>query len=416
MKKIITIAAIWIISILLSVIWTFENTDVIGSFKAKLKEKQGAPKTNFDSKESNEEIIVVSNSFNVKAKKVISLKGKTTFLLNNSNSGKFDAEDITIFTQNGFKLQKEKKEKLNINKNFTLEFNGGIKTIFFIEKKIYGLVSSVEKDCYYASIVDFENSKEVFKTNCLLKEVNSAIDFNGLGSSFVRLDENIIFSIGTPTQDSTQINSLAQDKKSYFGKILNIDLKNIKKDSIQPSIFSLGHRNPQGLTKTKKYIFSVEHGPKGGDELNKIQFGENYGWPLVSYGTKYFFHDNGKSYRNNHEENGFKEPLYALTPSVGISAVNNCPKKLIQFYKKNCLLALSLYGNELRQGKSLIIFLLDKNFEKIHSIEKIFLNDKLVMRHFMTNDKNEIYEDANGNIYVSADNEGIYQISFQDFR
>ena len=96
MKKIITIAAVWIISILLSVIWTFENTDVVGSLKAKLKEKQGAPKTDFDSKKSSEEIIAVSNSFNVKAKKVISLKGKTSFLLNNSNNGKFDIEDITI--------------------------------------------------------------------------------------------------------------------------------------------------------------------------------------------------------------------------------------------------------------------------------------------------------------------------------
>jgi len=59
---------------------------------------------------------------------------------------------------------------------------------------------------------------------------------------------------------------------------------------------------------------------------------------------------------------------------------------------------------------------LDKDFKTVHSVEKIFLNEKLVMRHFMTNKENEIYEDKEGNIYVSADNEGVYKISFNDFR
>ena len=83
---------------------------------------------------------------------------------------------------------------------------------------------------------------------------------------------------------------------------------------------------------------------------------------------------------------------------------------------RNCLFALSLYGNELRPGKSLLIFLLENNFKTVNSFEKIFLNEKLAMRHFMTNKKNEIYEDREGNIYVSADNEGVYKISFADFR
>ena len=74
------------------------------------------------------------------------------------------------------------------------------------------------------------------------------------------------------------------------------------------------------------------------------------------------------------------------------------------------------HGNEFRSGKSLLVFLLDENLESVHSVEKIFLNEKLIMRHFMTNKKNEIYEDKEGSIYVSADNEGVYKISFNDFR
>jgi hypothetical protein len=94
--------------------------------------------------------------------------------------------------------------------------------------------------------------------------------------------------------------------------------------------------------------------------------------------------------------------------------LNVCPSKLRNYYKKNCLIGLSLYGNELRLGKSLLIFLLDKNFEKIHSIEKILLEKPL--RHFMTNDKNEIFEDSNGDIYLSSDNNGVYRVNFNNFR
>ena len=117
----------------------------------------------------------------------------------------------------------------------------------------------------------------------------------------------------------------------------------------------------------------------------------------------------------SHEQNQFEEPLFALVPSVGISAVNKCPSVLNNYYKKPCLLALSLYGNSLRPGKSLIIYLLNEGMNQVHSIEKIILRDHLKLRHFLTNSKNELYEDKDGNIYISADNVGIYQISFVDF-
>ena len=54
--------------------------------------------------------------------------------------------------------------------------------------------------------------------------------------------------------------------------------------------------------------------------------------------------------------------------------------------------------------------------DKVHSVEQIHLRDDLKLRHFVTNQKNELYEDKEGNIYVSADNEGVYKISFNDFR
>ena len=234
-------------------------------------------------------------------------------------------------------------------------------------------------------------------------------------------NDKIFLSIGTPEQASSAIRELAQDKNSFFGKIVEIDKKDLDKiivghaNDLDIKIFTSGHRNPQGLTKINESFFSVEHGPKGGDELNKIIKDKNYGWPLVSYGTQYDYDEKGKYYEINHELNSFEEPLFALVPSVGISAVNVCPMKLKNYYKKPCLLALSLYGNDLRPGKSLIIYLLNEKMDKVHSVEIIYLTDDLKLRHFVTNSKNELYEDEKGNIYVSVDRKGIFKLSFTNF-
>ena len=413
MKKSTYLILGWILTLLISIIWTYENPEKIKSVKNKLK--LYVPKNDFkkpvDDKVKN---IFDSNHFKLKFEKIVSLDGKTSFVVNNSINKEFNINDVSIYTQEGFKLKKDNSEKLNINKNFTEDYNGGLKTVFFVNNKVYGLTSSLRKNCYYAAIVDLSSGIELFRSACLPENDNPKLDFNGLGSSTIHLDNKVLISIGTPTYSSNTISNLAQNKNSYFGKILSIEMDNFKKNKLKPKNFSIGHRNPQGITKINDLIFSLEHGPQGGDELNKIKFGFNYGWPKVSYGTKYPHDDKGKSYSIGHDENGFEEPLFAFVPSIGVSALNICPSKLLNYYKKNCLVGLSLYGNDLRPGKSLLIFLLDKNFEKIHSIEKILLEKPL--RHFMTNNKNEIFEDSNGDIYLSSDNNGIYRVSFNNFR
>ena len=73
-----------------------------------------------------------------------------------------------------------------------------------------------------------------------------------------------------------------QDEKSLYGKILHIDYL-----SKEINIISKGHRNSQGLFVDGSLILSTEHGPQGGDEINKIIIGGNYGWPIASYGKPY---------------------------------------------------------------------------------------------------------------------------------
>lgn len=106
--------------------------------------------------------------------------------------------------------------------------------------------------------------------------------------------------------------SMAQAENSDYGKVLLLDLAGGRK------IFTMGHRNPQGLFVDRKgRIWETEHGPQGGDELNLLYRGRNYGWPFVTYGTQYGLAywptpkpDDGKVY---------EDPVHAFTPAIAIS-------------------------------------------------------------------------------------------------
>lgn len=418
MKKKIIIFIAWVLSVIFSILWTFENPEKIEKIKNSFK-KNKKPEI---SKSQNLAESVIANSFKVNFTKILELKNKTAFVSYPQNLPRFDIKELKIYTQNGYLIKNLKPKKLNLSKNFTLQRNGGVKTIVSIENKKLALISSNASGCFYASVNNIETSEEIFRTKCLPEQAKNN-DFNGLGSSNVHLNESILLTLGTPEKHASKNSKLAQKNESKFGKILKINKKNlIKKISdknfeLKIDIFSKGHRVPQGITILNNKIFNVEHGPKGGDELNLVIEGNNYGWPNVSYGTNYLKDGggDGTSYKINHEENGYREPLFAFVPSVGISSLNNCPKILKNYYKKSCLLALSLYGNNLRKGHSLIIFLLNKDNDKVDSIEKISLGN-LVLRHFVTDEKNILYEDESGNIFVSADKKGIYKISFSEFR
>jgi len=108
----------------------------------------------------------------------------------------------------------------------------------------------------------------------------------------------------------------AQDGGYAYGKIISVD-----PDDGSSEVYSLGHRNPQGLTVTVGgVVWSVEHGPEGGDELNLIEKSGNYGWPLVSYGTEYGSHGWPLAARPGSHD-GFVEPYYSWVPAIGVSSL-----------------------------------------------------------------------------------------------
>jgi glucose/arabinose dehydrogenase len=140
------------------------------------------------------------------------------------------------------------------------------------------------------------------------------------GARFTFDGDYLFFSVG---ERGTQEN--AQDLKNPFGKIHRIfsdghvpaDNPFAATPGAVPTIWSLGHRNPQGLVfdSRKRVLWSTEHGPKGGDELNLIRRGRNYGWPLVTHGINY----DGTAVSADSEREGFESPLTHWNPSPGLS-------------------------------------------------------------------------------------------------
>jgi glucose/arabinose dehydrogenase len=119
----------------------------------------------------------------------------------------------------------------------------------------------------------------------------------------------------------------AQDPNSHGGKVLRLrddgtsppDNPFAGRDGYKPEIFSLGHRNSLGLAIHPEtgLLWENENGPNGGDELNVILAGHNYGWPAVSYGRNY----PGPRVSDHAWQEGMEEPLVVWLPSIGISGL-----------------------------------------------------------------------------------------------
>jgi hypothetical protein len=314
--------------------------------------------------------------------------------------------DYEIFTQDGKKFKNSSPSQVILPSTFFFGKNGGVKSVFVLKDIYFALITSKNLECYYLSLIRLKDSKEFIKSECI-PDINN-IDFNGSGGAYVFNKDEILLSIGTPEQLSEIIRQLPQNLNSIFGKIISIKnsfLLDMDKSTVNYEIFSYGHRNPQGLTFLNKFIFSSEHGPQGGDEINLLKKGGNYGWPIVSYGTRY---GNDKSFNFHHNRKEIIEPVYAFLPSVAPTALAKCPKNLINYYNKNnCLMSLTL------REQSILIILLDDNF-KVISIEKFFLDKRL--RHFGLKKNSEIYFEEDGSFYFSADNDGVYKGMFNNFR
>jgi aldose sugar dehydrogenase len=126
---------------------------------------------------------------------------------------------------------------------------------------------------------------------------------------------------------------LPQDPATSYGKTLAINIADGR--AIH---FTLGHRNPQGLyIDSSGTVWSTEHGPQGGDELNRLVGGANYGWPYATYGTQYgaFSWPLNKS---EQEQQGYEAPLFAWVPSIAVSNLLRIERGLFPRWRGDLLI------------------------------------------------------------------------------
>lgn len=224
---------------------------------------------------------------------------------------------------------------------------------------------------------------EPFSDNTI--HFGSRIVFDGQG--------HVFFSVGDRNERKK-----AQDLKTHNGKILRLtedgkvpqDNPFAKDKNKKTEIWSYGHRNPQGIFydfETKE-LWSSEHGPRGGDEINLILKGRNYGWPVITYGREYWGPKIGEE-----SKEGMEQPIKMYKPSIASGT--------LFIYKgdkypgwKNSFFQGALALNHLNRVEI-------KNHKAVNE-ERLFSNQFGRIRH--------VHASPAGYIYFSTDSGELYKI------
>jgi glucose/arabinose dehydrogenase len=144
------------------------------------------------------------------------------------------------------------------------------------------------------------------------------------GCRIVQADDgNLFLSMG----DHGNFPNEAQNLGNHIGKVVRIrpdgsvppDNPFVGRQGAKPEIWSYGHRNAQGLARhpATGQLWEHEHGPRGGDEVNLIEKGKNYGWPVIGYGIDY----SGAKIHDGTQKAGMEQPLWHWVPSIAPSGM-----------------------------------------------------------------------------------------------
>ena len=198
----------------------------------------------------------------------------------------------------------------------------------FEKSRVLFLTMAVKGDKGYGTaLVRARLSKDAGK----LEQVNELFRMNrftGKGQHFgsriaIAPDGNLFFGIGDRGERDR-----AQDMEDHAGAILHIEpdggipADNPYSDGKEgpAELWSKGHRNPQGITidPASGQLLTVEHGARGGDEINAPQPGKNYGWPVITFGRDY----SGAEIGVGEAADGYEQPLYYWDPSIAPGAID----------------------------------------------------------------------------------------------
>jgi aldose sugar dehydrogenase len=252
-----------------------------------------------------------------------------------------------------------------------------------------GLLRLIRFNISNNQVVNVENIFTTNGSNTWLGHFGSRIAFDKSNYVYLSIGEG---GPGTYGGQNT-INKNAQDITSSWGKIHRlkddgtIPSDNPVIDNIGPSsVFSYGHRNPQGLAINPWTgdLWESEHGPMGGDEINIIKAGANYGWPYYSLGLNY----DGTKISDGHTAPGITEPIYDWVPSIATCGIAFITSNKFKSWKGSLLVSGLV-------SKKLVRCIVKDN--KITGEETI-LNDQGRVRN--------VIQAPDGSIYVSVEEPG----------
>jgi len=228
-----------------------------------------------------------------------------------------------------------------------------------------------------------------------VQELYSTEPGTNIGGSRLAFAHDGTILMTTPAAGDVQ---KAQDPASAYGKILRLnddgsiprDNPFVGKAGYRPEIYTLGHRDHLGLViHPSGTIFNAEHGPNGGDEVNLIKPGANYGWPLISFGRQY------DGTRIPVYKEGMEIPQIVWVPSIGPSGILFYTGDKFPAWKNNLFVGSARYGEIRGYGH----------------LERVVLNDKFedIRRERLLDDLHQRVRDVrqgpDGNIYVLTDQE-----------
>jgi cytochrome c2 len=166
------------------------------------------------------------------------------------------------------------------------------------------------------------------------------MDWLESGGRLAWLAGKLLLTVGDFGLNQTTSPPVSQNPATAYGKVHILDR------SGQHEVFTIGHRNPQGLVVDREQrTWLTEHGPQGGDEINLLERGRNYGYPYSTYGTGYGRHY-GPLAPSAHDHGEYTEPVHAFVPAIGISNLIRVASNLFSEWQ-NDLLVASLRGQSL---------------------------------------------------------------------
>ena len=169
-----------------------------------------------------------------------------------------------------------------------------------------------------------ESSPRIEAVEVIFRQAGPLSTGNHFGCRIVQTpDDNLFVTLGEHFTTRDQ----AQNLGNHLGKIIRIrpdgsvpaDNPFVGRAAAKPEIWSYGHRNPQGLAlhPVTGKLWEHEHGPRGGDEVNIIEKGKNYGWPVIGYGIDY----GGARIHESTHKAGMEQPLKYWVPSIAPSGM-----------------------------------------------------------------------------------------------